>query len=64
VKPHPHEKFHAVAFEFVSGAGRRNEQNPNIFKIKVPIFRKKKNAKNFLYDKRTKLDTKYRYLLY
>jgi hypothetical protein len=45
-----------VALEFVSGAGGRNEQSPKIFKIKVPIFRKK-NANNFHYDKRSKLDT-------
>jgi hypothetical protein len=63
VEPHPLEKGDAVALEFVSTAGC-NERSPKIFKIKVPIFQKKKNANNFHYDKRSKLDTKYRSLSY
>jgi hypothetical protein len=43
------------------GSGRSNERSPKMFKIKIPIFRKK-NANNFHYDKRSKLSTKYRFL--
>jgi hypothetical protein len=57
------KKYHAVALEFVSGAGRCNERSPTIFKIEVSIFQKK-NSNNFHYDKRSKLDIKYRSLLY
>jgi hypothetical protein len=48
MKPHPPDKCHAVALEFVSGADRRNERRPKIFKIEVPIFRKKKMQTVFI----------------
>jgi hypothetical protein len=63
MKPHLPEKCQTVALELVSESGRRNERRPKIFKIKILIFRKK-NANNFHYNKRSKLDTKYRFLFY